>query len=154
MVFAACRTRGIPAVTVAPLAMGAALLYFHPRGMSFEQYFRVEGQPRQEQLARFIAGLSPAMLQRNYLVVPEAVNFSEERGPSTAMGCELCAGVMGTEVLKILLKRGPLRAAPWGVHYDAYRQKAVRTWRPFGNANPLQRLLLALIRRQLRGKTS
>jgi hypothetical protein len=90
--------------------------------MSFEQYFRLEGQPRPEQLARFIAGLSPAMLQRNYLVVPEAVNFSEERGPSTAMGCELCAGVLGTEVLKILLKRGPLRAAPWGVHYDAYRQ--------------------------------
>jgi hypothetical protein len=128
-----------------------ALLYFDPKGMSFEQYFRLEGQPRQEQLARFIAGLSPAMLQRGYLVEPSAVNFAEERGPSTAMACELCAGVMGTEVLKILLKRGPMRAAPWGYQFDAYRQKLVRTWRPFGNANPLQRLLLRIIRSKLGG---
>jgi molybdopterin/thiamine biosynthesis adenylyltransferase len=151
MVFAACHARGIPALTAAPLGMGVALLYFDPKGMSFEEYFRLEGQPRQEQLARFIAGLSPAMLQRGYLVEPSAVNFAEERGPSTAMACELCAGVMGTEVLKILLKRGPMRAAPWGYQFDAYRQKLVRTWRPFGNANPLQRLLLRIIRGKLGG---
>jgi molybdopterin/thiamine biosynthesis adenylyltransferase len=151
MVFAACHARGIPALTAAPLGMGVALLYFDPMGMSFEEYFRLEGQPRQEQLARFIAGLSPAMLQRGYLVEPSAVNFAEERGPSTAMACELCAGVMGTEVLKILLKRGPMRAAPWGYQFDAYRQKLVRTWRPFGNANPLQRLLLRIIRSKLGG---
>jgi molybdopterin/thiamine biosynthesis adenylyltransferase len=152
MVFAACRARDIPALTAAPLGMGVALLYFDPAGMSFEDYFRLEGQRRQEQLARFIAGLSPSMLQRNYLVFPSAVNFVDERGPSTAMACELCAGVMGTEVLKILLKRGPLRAVPWGLQFDAYRQKFVRTWRPLGNANPLQRLLLALIRRRLQGQ--
>ena len=151
LVFAACRERGIPAVTVAPLGMGAALLYFDPAGMSFEQYFRLEGRSRQDQLARFMAGLSPAMLQRRYLAVRSAVNFNQEKGPSTPMACELCAGVMGTEVLKILLKRGALRAAPWGIHYDGYRQKLVRTWRPFGNANPLQRVLLVLIRRLLQG---
>jgi tRNA threonylcarbamoyladenosine dehydratase len=152
MVFAACRDRGIPAVTAAPLGMGVALLYFDPSGMSFEDYFRFEGQPLQEQLARFMAGLSPAMLQRKYLAVPQAVNFGERRGPSTAMACELCAGVMGTEVLKILLQRGPMRAAPWGLQYDAYRQKMVRTWRPLGNGNPLQRLLLVLIRRVVQGR--
>ena len=151
LVFAACRERGIPAVTVAPLGMGAALLYFDPAGMSFEQYFRLEGRSRQDQLARFMAGLSPAMLQRRYLAVRSAVNFNQEKGPSTPMACELCAGVMGTEVLKILLKRGAVRAAPWGIHYDGYRQKLVRTWRPFGNANPLQRVLLVLIRRLLQG---
>ena len=152
LVFAACRERGIPAVTVAPLGMGAALLYFDPAGMSFEEYFRLEGRERQDQLARFMAGLSPAMLQRSYLAVRSAVDFSNEKGPSTPMACELCAGVLGTEVLKILLKRGTVRPAPWGVHYDAYRQKLVRTWRPFGNANPLQRVLLLLIRRLLQGR--
>jgi molybdopterin/thiamine biosynthesis adenylyltransferase len=152
MVFSACRTRGIPALTAAPLGMGVALLYFDPKRMSFEEYFRLNGQAREEQLARFIVGLSPAMLQRNYLAVPSAVNFSEERGPSTGMACELCAGVMGTEVLKILLQRGPMRAVPWGLHYDAYRQKLTRTWRPMGNANPFQRLLLVLIRRKLQGR--
>jgi molybdopterin/thiamine biosynthesis adenylyltransferase len=152
MVFRACAERGIPALTAAPLGMGAAFLYFRPGGMTFEQYFRVDGQVRDEQFARFIAGLSPAMLQRNYLTVPEAVNFAEERGPSTAMACELCAGVMGTAVLKVLLGRGPLRAAPWGMHFDAYRQKLRFTWRPFGNRNPLQKLLLALIRPKLQMK--
>lgn len=149
LVFAGCHKRGIPALTAAPLGMGAALLYFQPGGMSFEDYFKVEGYDTQEQFARFIAGLSPAMLQRRYLVSPEAVNFAERRGPSTMMACDICAGVMGSAVLKVLLDRGPLRAAPWAMHFDAYSQKLAFTWRPFGNANPLQRLLLWLIRRQL-----
>lgn len=152
MLFRACAERGIPALTAAPLGMGVAFLYFKPGGMSFEEYFCLEGQSRQEQFARLMAGLSPAMLQRTYLVAPESVNFAEQRGPSTAMACELCAGVMGTAVLKVLLKRGPLRAAPWGMHFDAYRQKLSFTWRPFGNRNPLQKLLLAFIRPRLHMK--
>ena len=149
MIFAACHARGIPAVTAAPLGMGVSLLYFSPAGMSFEQYFRLEACSRQEQYARFIAGLSPAMLQRAYLAVSEAVNFAEQRGPSTVMACDLCAGVTGTAVLKLLLGRGKLRPAPWAMQFDAYEQKLAHTWRPFGNANPLQRLLLRLIRPRL-----
>jgi molybdopterin/thiamine biosynthesis adenylyltransferase len=149
MVFAACRERGIPALTAAPLGMGVSLLYFAPGGMSFEDYFRVEGHAVQEQYARFIAGLSPAMLQRGYLVAPEAVDFAQQRGPSTMMACDLCAGVMGTAVLKVLLGRGPLRPAPWAMQFDAYRQRLSFTWRPFGNANPLQQLLLSFIRPKL-----
>lgn len=151
MVFAACRERGIPVVTAAPLGMGVAMLYFSPTGMSFEDYFRLEGHSVQEQYARFIAGLSPAMLQRSYLVAPEAVNFWEKRGPSTMMGIDLCAGVLATEALKVLLGRGRLRPAPWVMQFDAYRQRLKFTWRPFGNANPLQQLLLLFIRPKLRG---
>jgi molybdopterin/thiamine biosynthesis adenylyltransferase len=149
MVFAACHARGIPAVTAAPLGMGVSLLCFEPGGMSFERYFRLEGHAEQEQYARFIAGLSPAMLQRNYLAVPEAVDFASRKGPSTGMACDLCAGVTGTEVLKILLNRGPRRSAPWAMQFDAYRQKLAWTWRPGGNAHPLQWLLLKLIRPRL-----
>jgi molybdopterin/thiamine biosynthesis adenylyltransferase len=152
MVFAKCREKGIPALTAAPLGMGAAFLYFSPKGMSFEDYFKVEGHDQQEQYARLIAGLSPAMLNRDYLVVPESVNFQEKRGPSTIMACDLCAGIMGTSVLKVLLGRGALKAAPWGMQFDAYHQKLKFTWRPFGNANPLQRLLLRFIRPVLRGQ--
>lgn len=151
MVFAKCREKGIPALTAAPLGMGTAFLFFSPDGMSFEDYFKVEGQETQEQYARFIAGLSPAMLNRDYLVAPEAVNFDEKRGPSTAMACDLCAGLMGTSVLKVLLKRGTMKPAPWGLHFDAYHQRLKSTWRPFGNANPLQQLLLKFIRPVLRG---
>ena len=151
MVFAKCREKGIPALTAAPLGMGAAFLYFSPTGMSFEDYFKVEGHEQQEQYARFIAGLSPAMLNRDYLVAPEAVNFMEKRAPSTIMACDLCAGVMGASVLKLLLGRGSLKAAPWGMHFDAYHQRLKFTWRPFGNSNPLQWLLLKFIRPKLRG---
>jgi hypothetical protein len=31
------------------------------------------------------------------------------------MACDLCAGIAATEALKILLKRGGVIAAPWGV---------------------------------------
>ncbi len=149
MIFAACHERGIPAVTAAPLGMGVSLMYFEPKGMSFEEYFRLEGCDRNEQLARFIAGLSPSMLQRGYLQVPEAVNFLAQRGPSTVMACDLCAGVAGTTAVKVLLQRGPLRPAPWVMQFDAYQQKLSFTWRPFGNAHPLQWLLLKLIRPRL-----
>jgi hypothetical protein len=30
---------------------------------------------------------------------------------------------------------------PWVSHYDAYRNRLVRTWRAWGNANPLRRQL-------------
>ena len=152
MVFAKCREKGIPVLTAAPLGIGVALLYFSPTGMSAEDYFKWEGHDLQEQYARFIAGLSPAMMQRHYLVVPEAVNFQEKRGPSTVMACDLCAGVMGASVMKLLLGRGNIRAAPWGMHFDAYHQKLKLTWRPFGNSNPLQQLLLMFIRPVLKGR--
>ncbi len=86
------------------------------------------------------------MLQMRYLAVRDSVNFEEQRGPSTAMACELCAGVIGTTALKLLLGRGKVRGAPWSMHFDAYRQKLSYTWRPFGNAHPLQRVLLKFIR--------
>jgi hypothetical protein len=150
LLFAECYKRGIPAVTAAPLGMGVGFLYFKPGKMSFEDYFLLEGQTRREQLLRFMAGLAPKALHRHYLVAPEAVNFAEERGPSTIMSCELCAGFTGTQVLKILLGRGKVRPAPWSMQFDAYEQKLGFTWRPGGNANPAQKLLLKIIRAQFR----
>ena len=150
VVFARCAQLGIPAVTAAPLGMGVALLNFLPGGMGFEEYFRLQGHSADEQAIRFLLGLSPRLLQRSYLVDVSRVDFANHRGPSTVMACELCAGFAATESLKILLKRGHIRQAPRGVHFDAYRYKLTRTWRPFGNANPLQQLMLSFARRELR----
>lgn len=149
-VFAAAHARGIPAITAAPLGMGTAVLTFLPGRMSFEDYFQVESQPEEEQYARFLVGLSPTMLQQGYLVDRSTINFVEKRGPSTPMACELAAGVLVTESLKLLLGRGPVRAAPWGLHFDAYRNRLSRTWRPGGNRHPLNRLTLAIMRTLLR----
>ncbi len=148
-VFAACHARGIPAITAAPLGMGTAVLCFMPERMSFEEYFGLEGRDEFEQLARFLVGLSPAMLQMRYLADPSAVSFAEQRGPSTPMACELCAGVLATQALKVLLGRGGVIAAPHGLHFDAYRNRLAKTWRPGGHRNPLSKLALALARRTL-----
>jgi len=147
--FAACHAAGVPAVTAAPLGMGVALLNFLPGRMSFEEYFRVEGVSEAEKRVRFLVGLSPAMLQRGYLVDSSYIDFAHNRGPSTAMACQLCAGVAVTEALKILLNRGKVISAPVGLHFDAYTGKLRRTWRPGGNRNPLQRIAIAIARRQL-----
>jgi molybdopterin/thiamine biosynthesis adenylyltransferase len=148
-VFAACAEKGIPAVTAAPLGMGTAVINFLPGSMSFNDFFRLDDGPEAEKPLRFLMGLSPAFLQVGYLVDPSAVDLAEQRGPSTIMACQLCAGVATTECLKILLGRGPIRAAPKGYHFDAYRNKLALTWRPGGNRNPLQRFAIALAKRKL-----
>jgi len=147
--FDACARLRIPAITVAPLGMGAALLNFIPGGMTFEQYFRWRGCTDEQRALRFLIGLAPAMLHRGYLVDPSAVNLAARRGPSTPMACELCAGIAATEALKILLGRGRVLAAPRGMQFDAYRNRMVHTWRPGGNRHPAQQAALALARRQL-----
>jgi molybdopterin/thiamine biosynthesis adenylyltransferase len=147
-VFSACETKGIPAITAAPLGMGTAVLNFLPGGMSFREYFRLEDGPEAEMPLRFLFGLAPSRMQMGYLAEPSAVDLSGRKGPSTIMACQLCAGVAATEALKILLGRGPIRVAPKGYHFDAYRNKLALTWRPWGNRNPLQRLYITLAKRK------
>jgi molybdopterin/thiamine biosynthesis adenylyltransferase len=148
-VFAACARKGIPATTVAPLGMGAALLNFLPGSMTFEDYFGFGNAPESEKALRFFLGLAPSGLQMGYLVDPSTIDLPGHKGPSTPMGAMLCAGVAGTEALKILLGRGKVYAAPWGVHFDAYKNCLKRTWRPGGHRNPLSRLALNLTRKRL-----
>lgn len=148
-VFAYCHAQDIPATTVAPLGMSAALLNFLPGGMSFEGYFRLEGRPELEKAVHFLVGLAPNALHRHYLADRTRVNLAERRGPSTVMACSLCAGVAGTEALKILSGRGRVLAAPHGMQFDAYRNKLARTWRPGGNGNPLNRLAIVVAKQML-----
>ena len=148
-VFVACAAKSIPAVTAAPLGMGAAVLNFLPGGMSFNDYFCLDDGPEAEKPLRFLMGLAPTRLQMGYLADPSTVDLANRKGPSTITACQLCAGVAATEALKILLGRGPVRAAPKGYHFDAYRNKLALTRRPGGNRHPLQRLAIALAKRKL-----
>ena len=152
IVFAACAEKKIPAITAAPLGMGTSLLCFMPGKMTFEEYFRWEGQTETEQLLRFLLGLSPTGLQMSYLVDDTRLDLDNHKGPSTPMACDFCAGIIGTYALKILLNRGKVLAAPKAIHFDAYRNKFLTTWRPWGNNNPLQKLSLLMIRNKLRNK--
>jgi molybdopterin/thiamine biosynthesis adenylyltransferase len=150
LVFSACARRSIPAVTVAPVGMGAALLNFLPGQMTFDEYFQWGDLHDDELALRFLVGLAPARLHQSYLVDLSRVDLKARRTPSTIMGCQLCAGIAATEALKILLARGGVLGAPHGMQFDAYRNKLAHTWRPGGNRNPLQRIAMWIGRRQLK----
>lgn len=146
-VFKKCYEKNIPVITAAPLGMGCAFLCFMPGKMNYEEYFCFEGKSENDQLIQFLIGLSPAMLQRPYLADDTCVNFKEKRGPSTPMAVNLCAGIAGTYALKILLNRGKIIAAPYGLHFDAYRNKFVKTWRPFGNSGIVPRIMFKIAKK-------
>lgn len=149
MVFGYCARKGIPAVTVAPLGMSAALMNFVPGGMTFEQYFLLRDCSELEKSIRFLVGFAPWLLHRGYLVDATRVNLQEKRGPSTGLACQLCTGVACGEALKILIGRGKVWGAPHAIQFDAFRNRLVHTWRPGGNRHPLNRLAIAIAKRQL-----
>lgn len=148
-VFARCRELGIPAITAAPMGMGTAVLVFTKDSMSFEDYFAFGDRSFEDRLIKFIVGVSPSMQQRHYLAVKTTLNLRERKAPSTIMGIDLAAGVLCTNVLKLVLNRGEVITAPSGLHFDAYRNTLLKTWRPFGNRNPIQLLMYSIVRNMI-----
>lgn len=146
-VFARCAERGIPAMTAAPIGTGVGFLAFAPGGQSFERYFRLAGHGPEEKALRFLMGVAPAGLHRAYLVDDTRVDLPAKRGPSTAAACELCAGMVAAQALKLLLNRGGVPFAPLHLTMDAYRGRTVRTRLRWGQAGPLQTLKRAVARR-------
>ena len=76
----------IPAIIVAPLGIGVAMVNFLPGQMTFEEYFQWEGVSDVEKGLRFMVGLSPAMLQRTYLADASRVKLGQRAGPSIGGG--------------------------------------------------------------------
>jgi len=143
----------IPAITAGPLGMGTAYLIFMPGQMTFAQYFCFKQSEPDDLAIRFLIGLNPTFSNRRYLVEPGMVNLQLKKGPSTIVGCQLSAGVMGAETVKILLNRGPIFAAPYYHLFDPYLYKHKIGWLPWGNRNPLQLLKYYLVKRKLKAYT-
>lgn len=145
LVFKACEQKRIPAVTAGPIGMSTALMSFMPGQMSFHDYFQWKDDDTDVALGvKFLVGLSPSLPHRRYLVDPSSINFKSKKGASTPMGCELCAGVMGCEVLKILLNRGKILAAPYSLQFDGYLNQFFKKRILFGNRNPLQQFKIRM----------
>jgi molybdopterin/thiamine biosynthesis adenylyltransferase len=152
LLFREARRRGIWAVTAGPLGFSTAWLVFDPSGMSFDDYFDLrDGQSRVEQLIAFAVGLAPRGTHLGYLDLGQ-VDLRRRCGPSAGLACQLCAGVAAAEVVKLLLGRGPVRAAPCYFQFDAYRQVLRRGCLRGGNRHPWQRLKRWWLRRQLGGQ--
>jgi hypothetical protein len=133
--FARCRELGIPAVTAAPVGMGVAFLAFTKDSMSFEEYFRFEGVSELRQYINFLLGLSPSGMHGAYLVDPTRLDVAKKKTPSTFVGVELCAAFTGAQVVKMLLRRGELKPAPFHYHFDAFLAKFEAGPQP-GNSDP------------------
>ncbi|POF29458.1 ThiF family adenylyltransferase [Roseibium marinum] len=148
--FACARAKRIPALTTAPIGMGAAWIIFTPDGMSFEEYFSFEDGETERNFLRFAVGLAPCGLHLPHLVDSSHVDFNRRKVPSTPMGIVVSAGVASTEAMKLLLGRRSMRAAPWFHQFDPMGGGKVsrRAW--FGGRNPLRQVKLRVVERKLR----
>lgn len=152
--FMQAHNTGMVSVTAGPIGFSVAYLAFSPTGMSFDKYFGYDAsEPEMKLFARFIAGLSPRFLHLPY-IDRSKVDFETQRGPSSALACQLCSGVMGAEVLKIVLGRGTVRYAPKYQQFDAYRGRFAKGRQWFGSRNPVFRLLTAFLYNSFQKSTS
>ena len=139
-VFKRAAANNIPAVTAGPMGFSTCWLTFDPSGMTFDQYFDIRDRMSHgEKVIAFLMGLCPRMLPLRYMDRNEA-NPEEGSAPSVSAGCQLAAGVMAAEVVKQLLRRGPVKPAPYYRIFDAYLGKFASGKLRMGNRGPLQRI--------------
>ncbi len=139
--------RGIPVITAAPAGYSSSVLVFMPGGMNYDRYFGVNNATDEfEQLLRFALGVAPHGTHLRY-TDRRFVNLANQRVPSLDIGCQLCAGMAATEVIKIVLTGKPSSAVPASIQFDANRQVLRRPVLFWGMNGPVQRLKLAAARR-------
>jgi molybdopterin/thiamine biosynthesis adenylyltransferase len=140
LLFRLAAERGIFALGAGPVGFGTAWVIFDPAGMSFDRYFDLsDDMDAIEQFAAYIVGMVPRAPRRGYMDLSH-LDFAARTGPSAAPACQLAGGVIGIEVLKILLNRGPIYPAPYYHQFDAYLGRFVRRRLRWANRHPLQRL--------------
>ncbi|MBL0059388.1 MAG: ThiF family adenylyltransferase [Elusimicrobia bacterium] len=146
MLYDEAERRGIPLVTAGPIGMSVAWLVFRPGSMSWRDYFAFHlARHKSDKYLLFALGLTPRATQMSYLD-RNYVNLEEHRGPSMALAVQLCAGVAAAEILKILLGRGTVSAAPNFHQFDAYKGKLVEGKLRWGNRGWIQRLKARIYR--------
>lgn len=143
--FTLARKKGIPCITAGPLGFGSGYIVFTPDGMSVEEYFRFEGKTQQQQYINFLMGLTPSLLHLRYLKDGSRVDMPNKKGPSTAIACMICAGVAACEAVKLMIGRGPVKAAPYYHHFDPYLGRFLIRKLRWGNNGPIQKLKTAFV---------
>ncbi|MBW2735347.1 MAG: ThiF family adenylyltransferase, partial [Deltaproteobacteria bacterium] len=137
---------GVPVVAAGPLGFSTAYLLFVPGGMRWDDYFAMDLAKNDfERFLLFALGNAPAGTQTPYWD-PRELRLDEKRGPSFGLAAQLCAGVVCAEVLKQVLGRGDVYAAPYYHQFDAYRCVYIRRKLRGGNRAWSQRLRFLLLR--------
>ncbi len=144
MLFEHAYKKGIPAITAGPVGLGTVYQISMPGKMSFAEFYGLEGLKDEDKVLKFLCGVCPRPLSFSYFQDFSRLDFRQQRVSSSASGCQLSAGVAGIETLKILLKRGRVYALPHYHQFDAYLNKHIKGWMPWGHKNPLMKLRYAL----------
>ncbi len=151
ILFRLAARRGIYALSAGPVGFSTVWVIIDPRGMTFDDYFGLrDGMDPLEQFVAFIIGMAPRATHRAYMDL-SSIDVAARTGPSLSLACQLASGLIGAEVVKILLNRGRLYAAPYYHQFDPYVGRYVRGRLLLGGAShPLQRFKRRWLNRFLR----
>src|SRR5688572_27355044 len=120
LLFKLAASRGLYGITAGPVGFSGIWLTFAPDGMSFDRYFDIsDDTDNVDKIVSFLVGVAPKATQRSYIDM-SAVDLKKRIGPSSSIACHVAAGGMATEALKIILKRGRVRAVPYYHQFDPY----------------------------------
>ncbi len=140
LLYSNARKRGLWVLTAPPLGFGFTLIMFDPNGMKFEDYFgfRPDMSARQRVIA-LIAGIAPKPFMFKYLDRSRP-DFEGRRLPSVGAAPFMIAGVMATEVTRILTGKSRPMAAPTIYQFDAMLRRFRKKTYFWGMRGPIQRL--------------
>jgi molybdopterin/thiamine biosynthesis adenylyltransferase len=147
LLFKKAKEQGVHVITAAPLGFSCALLVFAPdKGMGFDEYFDItKGMTSEEQYLAFAMGLAPRPTHAKYMDFSK-VDFESRKGPSLNVSCQICAGMAGTEAIRIILKKKGIRPVPYYFQFDPYLMKLRKGKLFMGNKNPVQRLKTKIVK--------
>lgn len=158
LLFRIAAERGIYALGAGPVGFSTVWVIIDPNGMPFDKYFNLsDGMDAVEKFVAYVVGMAPKATQRSYMDLA-FLDLKSKSGPSAGLACQLAAGVVTAEVLKILLGRGPIYPAPYFHQFDAYLGRFIRRRLWCGNRHPIQRFkqwwLVRWLRRQIQPHVS
>jgi len=149
LLYGKARAQGLWVLTAPPLGFGFTLLMFDPKGMSFENYFGFHSKmTERDRIVALIAGIAPKPFMLRYLdrKQPDA---ARRKLPSVGAAPFMIAGVIATEVTRILTGKGTVMAAPTVYQFDALLRRFRRRTYRWGMRSPLQRLKRMILGRLL-----
>ncbi|MDP1683479.1 MAG: ThiF family adenylyltransferase [Burkholderiales bacterium] len=149
LLYGKARAKGLWVLTAPPLGFGFTLLMFDPKGMKFEDYFGFHsGMTERQRIIALIAGVAPKPFMLKYLDRSRP-DFAGRRLPSVGAAPFMIAGVMATEVTRILTGKGKTLAVPTIYQFDALLRRFRKKTYYWGMKGPLQRLKRAFLNRML-----
>jgi hypothetical protein len=149
LLYAKARDKGLWVLTAPPLGFGFTLLMFDPKGMSFMDYFGFHAaMTERDRIVALVAGIAPAPLMFQYLD-RKSPDVAGRRLPSVGAAPFLIAGVIATEVIRLLTDKGQPMAVPTIYQFDALLRRFRRRTYFWGMRGPLQRVKRFILNRRL-----